>query len=66
MGRFGSGEVQFLPIMIIRNAWLATDPATVYHALSFYGSHPDLRTELGTPDALDRIGHGRAAGQAEP
>jgi hypothetical protein len=63
MGRFGSGEVQFLPIMIIRTAWLATDPATVYHALSFYGSHPDLRTELGTPDGLDRISNGRAIGE---
>lgn len=63
MGRFGSGEVQFLPLMVIRTAWLATDPTTVYHALSFYHAHPDLRAELATPAAPDRIGNGRAVGQ---
>jgi hypothetical protein len=66
MGRFRSGEVQFLPIMVVRTLWLATDPTTVYHALSFYCSHPELRAELGTPDALDRISSGRAVGQEEP
>lgn len=66
MGRFRSGEVQFLPIMVVRTTWLATDPTTVYHALSFYCSHPELRAELGTPDALDRINGGRAVGQEEP
>jgi hypothetical protein len=65
MGQFGSGEVQFLPLMVIRTAWLATDPTTVYRALSFYHAHPDLRAELATPDALDRISNGRAVGQAE-
>jgi hypothetical protein len=55
LGRFGSGEVQYLPIMVIRTAWLATDPTTVYSALSFYHAHPDLRAELATPDAQDRI-----------
>ncbi|MEV0154914.1 hypothetical protein AB0H57_14370 [Micromonospora sp. NPDC050686] len=34
---------------------------TVYHALAFYHAHPDLRPELGTPAALDRIAAGRAA-----
>jgi hypothetical protein len=66
MGRFGSGEVQFLPLMVIRTAWLATDPTTVYHALSFYHARPDLRAELATPSALDRISNGRAVGQEEP
>jgi hypothetical protein len=66
MGRFGSGEVQFLPLMVIRTAWLVTDPTTVYHALSFYHAHPDLRAELATPAAPDRIGNGRAVGQQEP
>lgn len=66
VGRFRSGEVQFLPIMVTRTAWLATSPTALYHALSFYGSHPDLRTELGTPDAVDRISSGRAVGQQEP
>lgn len=59
MGRFGSGEVQALPLMLIRTAWLATDPTTVYHALSFYHAHPDLRDELATPAALHRISDGR-------
>jgi hypothetical protein len=66
MGRFRSGELQFLPIMVVRTVWLATDPTTVYRALSFYCSHPNLQPELGTPDALDRISSGRAVGQEEP
>jgi hypothetical protein len=66
MGRFRSGELKFLPIMVVRTIWLATDPTTVYHALSFYCSHPDLRTELGAPDALDRISSGRAVAKEEP
>jgi hypothetical protein len=67
MGRFFSGgEVQFLPFMVIRTTWLATDPATVYHALSFYHAHPDLRAELATLDAVQRIRNGRAVGRAEP
>jgi hypothetical protein len=66
MGRFRSEEVQFLPIMVVRAVWLATDPTTVYHALSFYCSYPELRAELSTPDALDRISSGRAVGQEEP
>ena len=65
MGRFGSGEGQFLPLMVIRTAWLATDPTTVYDALSFYHAHPDLRAELATPAALDRISNGRAVGQEQ-
>ncbi|HEX6677323.1 MAG TPA: hypothetical protein VF486_20135 [Actinomycetes bacterium] len=66
MGRFGSGEVQFLPLMVIRTGWLATDPSTVYHALSFYHAHPELQAELATPEALDRISNGRAVRQEEP
>jgi hypothetical protein len=63
LGRFGSGEVQFLPMMVIRTAWLASDPTTVYSALCFYHAHPQLRDRLATPDALDQIGNGRAARQ---
>jgi hypothetical protein len=66
LGWFGSGEVQFLPLMVIRTAWLATDPTTVCQALSFYRSHPGLRAELATPAALDRIGNGQAVGQEQP
>jgi hypothetical protein len=65
MGRFGPREVQFLPIMVVSAVWLATDPTNVYHALSFYQSHPDLQAELATPAALDRIGNGRVVGEEE-
>jgi hypothetical protein len=65
MGRFGPREVQFLPIMVVSTVWLTTDPTTVYHALSFYQTHPNLRAELATPAALDRISNGRAVGQEE-
>jgi hypothetical protein len=66
LGRFGSGEARFWPFMVIRTGWLASDPTTVYSALSFYQAHPDLRVELATPDALDRINNGRAVGQEQP
>jgi amino acid transporter len=56
LGRFGSGELQFWPIVVVRTGWLASDPTTVYHALSFYHAHPELRAELATPQALRRIG----------
>ena len=65
MSRLSTGEMQFLPMMVVRTAWLSTDPTTVYHTLSFYRSHPDLQAELGTPDALDRISDGRAIREEE-
>jgi len=76
MGRFGSGELRRVrslpgerrssPMLVVRTVWLAADPATVYHALSFYRFHPDLRGELATPDAVQRISSGRAVAQEEP
>jgi len=59
-GRFGTAELRYLPFMVIRAYWLATNPATVYHAMSFYHAHPDLRAELHNHSALDRITGGRA------
>jgi len=59
-GRFGTAELRYLPFMVIRGYWLATNPATVYHAISFYHAHPDLRAELHDHSALDRITSGRA------
>ena len=56
LGRLGSGELSFWPIMVIRTGWLASDPTLVYHTLSFYHAHPALRAELATPQALKRIG----------
>jgi hypothetical protein len=55
LGRFGSGELSFWPIVVIRTGWLASDPTIVYHALSFYHAHSELRSELATPQALRRI-----------
>lgn len=66
MGRLGSGELRFWPFMVIRTGWLASDPIVVYHALSFYHAHPELRGELATPKAVARIGGGRAIGDDQP
>jgi hypothetical protein len=60
-GRFHAGDLRYLPLMVIRTYWLATDPATVYHALAYYHANPDRRPELATPAALDRIASGTAA-----
>lgn len=60
MGVLHTGEQVFIPSMAIRTSWLATDPATVYHALAFYHAHPKLRAELATNAALGRIAAGRA------
>lgn len=59
-GRFHAGDLSHLPLVVIRTHWLATDPATVYHALAYYHANPDQRPELATPAALDRIASGRA------
>jgi hypothetical protein len=59
-GRFGPAELRFLPFMVIRAYWLATNPAIVYQALAFYHAHPELRPELATQASLDRISEGRA------
>jgi hypothetical protein len=61
LGRFGTQE--FLPFLVVRARWLATDPVVVYHALSFYHVHPDQRAELATPAALERISSGRIVNQ---
>ncbi len=65
-GRFGTAELRLIPYMAVRSYWLATDPATVYHALAFYQAYPRLRAELGTQSALDRIGGGNAVVPAAP
>jgi hypothetical protein len=59
-GWLHTGELTYLPFMVIRTHWLGTDPATVYHALAYYHAHPDRRPELATPAALDRIAGGTA------
>jgi hypothetical protein len=59
MGRLGTGDLKFLPIMVIRLSWLAS-PVPAYHALCFYLAHPDLRVELSTQEGVDRINGGQA------
>jgi ABC-type amino acid transport system permease subunit len=54
-GRLHSGEKYFLPSIAINTKWLATNPLLVSHALAFYCAYSDLRTELGSTAALDRI-----------
>lgn len=66
LGRLGSGELRFWPFMVIRIGWLASDPIVVYHALAFYHAHPELRGELATPDAVDRINNRRAVSHETP
>lgn len=61
LGRFGTQD--FLPFLVVRARWLATDPVVVYDVLSFYHAHPDQRAELATPAALERIAGGRIASQ---
>jgi hypothetical protein len=61
LGRFGTQD--FLPFLVVRVRWLATDPVVVYNALSFYHAHPDQRAELATSAALERISSGRIASQ---
>jgi hypothetical protein len=64
--RFGTREMRFMPFMAVRAYWLAADPIIVYHALSFYQARPDLRPELATPGALQRIDNGRAVARQAP
>ena len=61
-GRFGTRELRYLPSVMVAAYWLAADPASVYHALSCYHAHPELRAELSTPDGVRRIAEGRAIG----
>jgi hypothetical protein len=59
-GRLGSAaELRFLPYLVAFTYWLATNPATAYHTLAYYHTHPDQRPELATPAALNRITSGR-------
>jgi hypothetical protein len=66
LGRFDTAELRYLPFMVIHTHWLATDPATVYHILSFYQANPDRRPELATPIALDRVRDGRVVARNGP
>ena len=58
-GRFDTGELRFLPFLVVRTYWLAADREAVLSALAFYHAHPELRHELATPEAVRRIAEGR-------
>ena len=58
-GRFDTGELRFLPFLVVRTYWLAADAETVLRALTFYHAHPELRDELATPAGPARIAAGR-------
>ncbi|MGY0008130.1 hypothetical protein, partial [Micromonospora sp. I033] len=58
-GRFDTGELRFLPFLVVRTYWLAADREAVRSALAFYLAHPELREELATPAAVRRIVEGR-------
>ena len=58
-GRFDTGELRFLPFLLVRTYWLAADREAVLSALAFYHAHPELRGELATPEAVRRIAEGR-------
>ncbi|HEY6594480.1 MAG TPA: hypothetical protein VI011_10295 [Asanoa sp.] len=59
-GRIHTGELTYLPLMVVRSYWLGTDPTTVYHALAYHHAHVDRGPELATPAAIDRINSGTA------
>ena len=61
-GQFGTRELRYLPSVMVPAYWLAADPTSVYHALSHYPAHPELRAELSTSDGVRRIAEGRAVG----
>ncbi|MEU4369811.1 hypothetical protein [Micromonospora chersina] len=58
-GRFDTGELRFLPFLVVRTYWLAADREAVLSALAFYLARPELRGELATPEAVRRIAEGR-------
>lgn len=58
-GRFDTGELRFLPFLVVRTYWLAVGREAVLSALAFYLAHPELRGELATPEAVRRIAEGR-------
>ncbi|MFG3576315.1 hypothetical protein [Micromonospora chersina] len=58
-GRFDTGDLRYLPFLVVRTYWLAADREAVLAALAFYLAHPELRGELATPDAVRRIAEGR-------
>ncbi|WP_157740340.1 hypothetical protein [Micromonospora auratinigra] len=58
-GRFDTGELEYLPFLVIRSYWLAADREVVRQAVDFYLTHPERRGELATGEAVRRIAEGR-------
>ncbi|MGW4296730.1 hypothetical protein ACWEH1_27350 [Micromonospora chersina] len=60
-GWFDTGELRYLPFLVVRTYWLAADREAIRSALAFYLAHPELRGELGSEAAVRRIVEGRTA-----
>ncbi|WP_262284708.1 hypothetical protein [Micromonospora sp. MA102] len=58
-GWFDTGELRYLPFLVVRTYWLAADREVVRSVLAFYLAHPERRGELATQDAVRRIAEGR-------
>ncbi|MFG2169643.1 hypothetical protein [Micromonospora chersina] len=58
-GWFDTGELRYLPFLVVRTYWLAADREAIRSALAFYLAHPELRGELGSEAAVRRIAEGR-------
>jgi hypothetical protein len=51
----GIREQELLPFVVVRDQWLATDPALVYRTVRHYHLNPGDRVELGTEAAVERV-----------
>lgn len=51
----GGHEAQFLPYVAVRALWLRRNSIGAYQALDHYLRHPDQRSHLGTPAAVDHL-----------
>ncbi|OLT14072.1 hypothetical protein BJF78_19885 [Pseudonocardia sp. CNS-139] len=58
-------ELAFAPYLMVRGMYLSVDPALVYHALQFYFSRPDARSELGDHAGVERLRRGDLAPSEE-
>jgi hypothetical protein len=48
-------EFRMIPLVVVRARSLVVDPAVAYHAMRYYGTHPEARAELLTVAAERRI-----------
>jgi hypothetical protein len=53
--RLGIREQELLPFVVVREQWIAADPALVYRTVRHYHLNPGDRPELGTEAAVERV-----------